>query len=62
MASSEILSTIASPITDAPKVLHLWVALGTLAGPSDPIPQLKIHTFFELSPVLADYSTININP
>ena len=31
-------------------------------GPSDPIAQPKIKTFFELSLVPADYSTININP
>jgi hypothetical protein len=31
----------ASPLTDAPKVLHLWVALGTLAGPSDPYSTTK---------------------
>jgi len=31
-------------------------------GPSDPIAQPKIKTFFELSLVPTGYSTININP
>ncbi len=34
----------------------------TFGGPSDSIAQPKIKTFFELSLVPADYSTININP
>jgi hypothetical protein len=38
------------------------IILALRGGPSDPIAQLKIQTFFELSPVSADYSTININP
>ncbi len=36
--------------------------IDTFGGPSDPIAQPKIKTFFELSLVPADYSTININP
>ncbi len=36
--------------------------IDTPSGPSDPIAQPKIKTFFELSLVPADYSTININP
>ena len=36
--------------------------IDTPGGPSDPIAQPKIKTFFELSLVPADYSTIYINP
>jgi len=36
--------------------------IDTPGGPSDSIAQPKIKTFFELSLVPADYSTININP
>jgi len=36
--------------------------IDTLGGPSESIAQPKIKTFFELSLVPADYSTININP
>ncbi len=38
------------------------IILALRGGPSDPIAQPKIKTFFELSLVPADYSTININP